>query len=132
MVVMGAINMPDTAPIAAISVKVSPPDMAVLMPTSRAPRRFTAVARSARPYSVLPKKSHSATISSAQTSTTNRLCADQVMKPRLTWPSMKAGARQPSAPNTIRPSPTRAKCTATDTMSSTSTEASASGLYTMR
>ena len=34
------------------------PDSVVRMPTSRAPSRLTAVARSALPYSVKPKNSH--------------------------------------------------------------------------
>ncbi|CFW37119.1 Uncharacterised protein [Bordetella pertussis] len=101
--------------------------MVVLMPTRRAPRRFTAVARSARPYSVLPKNSHSATISSAQVATTNRLCADQVENPRSTCPLTNAGVRQPSAPKNTSASPINAKCTATDTISNTSAVASASG-----
>ena len=49
MVVIGATNTPDRQPISAASANESMPDMAVLMPTSRAPRRFTAVARSALP-----------------------------------------------------------------------------------
>ena len=100
--------------------------MVVLMPTRRAPRRLTAV-RSARPYSVLPKNSHRPTIRMAQVATTNRLWADQVMKPRSTWPLTNAGVRQPSAPKNTRARPVSAKCTATDTISSTSTVASASG-----
>ncbi|KAG1531007.1 hypothetical protein G6F50_016949 [Rhizopus delemar] len=124
---MGAISMPDMAPIPTASVNVRLPDMVVLMPTSRAPRRLTAVARNARPYSVLPKNSHRATISSAQVATTNRLCADQTMKPRSTWPLTNAGVRQPSAPKNTSARPIKAKCTATETISSTSTVASANG-----
>ncbi|MNT66915.1 hypothetical protein D3C72_2050140 [compost metagenome] len=124
---MGAISMPDMAPMPTASVNVSEPDMLVLMPTSRAPRRFTAVARSARPYSVLPKNSHKATINSAQVATTNRLCADQVMNPRSTCPLTNAGVRQPSAPKNTSARPMSAKWTATETISSTRTVASANG-----
>ncbi len=40
--------------------------------------------------------------------------------------------REPSAPNITRPSPTSAKCTPTETISSTSVLASASGWYASR
>ncbi|MNU01471.1 hypothetical protein D3C72_2448890 [compost metagenome] len=66
-------------------------------------------------------------MSSAHVATTNRLCADQVMKPRSTCPLTNAGVRQPSAPKNTSARPMSAKCTATDTISSTSTVASASG-----
>ncbi|MNN84499.1 hypothetical protein D3C81_2016660 [compost metagenome] len=85
------------------------------------------MARSARPYSVLPKNSHKARISSAQVATTNRLCADQVMRPRSIWPLTNAGVRQPSAPKNTSARPISAKWTATETISSTSTVASARG-----
>jgi len=127
MVVMGAIRIPDMAPINVARVNVMPPEIVLLIPTSRAPRRFTAVARKARPYSVLPKNSHSARIRTSDVRTTNRPCADQVVTPRSTWPSTKAGVRHPSAPKKTRPRPTSTKCRATDVISNTSTLASASG-----
>src|SRR5690606_18014194 len=96
MVVTGAISMPDKAPMAAARVKVREPDILVLIPTRRAPRRFTAVARKARPYRVLPKKPHKARISSTQAPITKKVCADQLTAPRDTSPSMKGGVRQPS------------------------------------
>ncbi|MOA58530.1 hypothetical protein D3C78_1829450 [compost metagenome] len=75
----------------------------------------------------MPKNTHKAMMSSAHVATTNRLCADQVMKPRSTCPLTNAGVRQPSAPKNTSARPMSAKCTATDTISSTSTVASASG-----
>ena len=42
------------------------------------------------------------------------------------------GVREPSAPKNHRPRPRSAKCTATETIRSTSTEASAIGWYAMR
>src|SRR3546814_9572600 len=94
--------MPDKAPMAAASVKVRLPDILVLMPTSLAPRRLTAVARRARPYKVLPKKTQSPTMSAAQVPSTKKVCADQLTAPICTSPSMKGGVRQPSAPKNNR------------------------------
>src|SRR3546814_10730339 len=76
--------MPDKAPMAAASVKVRLPDILVLMPTSLAPRRLTAVARRARPYKVLPKKTQSPTMSAAQVPSTKTVCADQLTAPICT------------------------------------------------
>ena len=59
---MGTMRMPDSAPITEANRKAIWPDRLVRMPTSRAPIRLTAVARSALPYSVRPKNSHSATM----------------------------------------------------------------------
>src|SRR5690606_1135889 len=132
MVVTGAISMPDSAPMAAASVNVRLPDILVLMPTSRAPRRLTAVARKARPYRVLPKKIHSAMISSAQVASTKKVWADHEMAPIWISPSMNGGVRQPSAPKKTRRRAVRAKCTATEIISSTRTLASATGWYTRR
>ena len=49
MVVIGAIRIPEKAPIAAASVRHSLPARAGGMPIRRAPVRFIAVARSALP-----------------------------------------------------------------------------------
>jgi len=49
MVVIGAIRMPEKAPMAAASVKHSLPASTGGMPIRRAPVRFIAVARSALP-----------------------------------------------------------------------------------
>ena len=46
--------------------------------------------------------------------------------------SVKAGVRDPSAPKNSNPSPISARCTATETINSTSTEALASGWKAMR
>src|SRR5690606_6931211 len=117
---------------AAASVKVRLPDILVLMPTRRAPRRLTAVARNARPYSVLPKNTHRATMSAAQVPSTKKVCADHVTGPMSTCPSTNGGVRQPSAPKKTSARPVMAKCSATEMMSSTSTLASATGWYTSR
>jgi hypothetical protein len=50
-----------------------------------------------------------------------------VVGPRSKPPSVKGGMRAPSAPKKYRPMPTIMKCTATDTISSSSTLASATG-----
>src|SRR3546814_16983576 len=83
--------MPDKAPMAAASVKVRLPDILVLMPTSLAPRRLTAVARRARPYKVLPKKTQSPTMRAAQVPSTKKVCAEQLTAPICTSPSMNGG-----------------------------------------
>ncbi len=110
----------------AASAKLSRPAPLLEMPISRAPSRFTAVARSALPWSVRSKNRYSAAIN-----------ASEAMKMISTWPenasgpsakrsSQKLGLRKPSAPKKTRPSPISVKCTPTETISSTSTLASAS------
>jgi hypothetical protein len=54
------------------------------------------------------------------------VCPDSVSAAELKRWSQKLGLRKPSAPKKNRPSPTSAKCTPTETISSTSTLASAS------
>jgi len=61
--------------------------------------------------------------------TTSRLCTLTTTPDKSNEAAEKAGVREPSAPKNHSPSPVSAKCTATDTMSSTSTLASASGWY---
>ena len=85
------------------------------------------MARSALPYSVRPKKSASAPISATLVPTTSRLCTLMLTPPTENDADENAGVREPSAPKNHRPKPTIAKCSATETMSSTSTLASASG-----
>ena len=58
---------------------------------------------------------------------TQMLCPDTVMAPAWIEPSQNAGVREPSAPKNKSPNPVSAKCTPTDTIRRTSTEASASG-----
>ena len=58
---------------------------------------------------------------------TSRLCTLTLTPPISNEADEKAGVRDPSAPKNQRPSPVSAKCTATETISSTSTLASASG-----
>src|SRR3546814_17942629 len=81
--------MPDKAPIAAARVKVRLPDILVLMPTKRAPRRLTAVARKARPYKVLPKNIHKPTTSKAQVPSTQTDCATKLTAPNSTRPETR-------------------------------------------
>ena len=81
------------------------------MPTSRAPTRLTAVARSALPYSVRPKNRYSAPISTTLVPTTSRLCALNVSAPICERRAGEAGVREPSAPKNHRPRPVSAKCT---------------------
>ncbi len=58
---------------------------------------------------------------------TKRLCPDTATAPAWKRASVNAGVREPSAPKNTRPNPSMAKCTATETISSTSTDALASG-----
>lgn len=102
------------------------------MPTSRAPSRFTDVARKALPAIVRPKYTYSAAINTSAVRITTMLCADTVMLPIDSAASENAFVREPSAPNITRPRPTIAKCTATDTISSSSVVPSAIGWYTSR
>jgi hypothetical protein len=117
---------------AAASVKHRAPALVVLMPLSRAPSRFTAVARSALPGRVRSKKTYSATMRAALKPTVQRLCAVTVTPPTLIVPSEKGGVREPSAPKKASSSPTSARCSATDTIRSTSVVASRSGWKTTR
>ncbi len=96
------------------------------MPISRAPSRFTAVARSALPARLRSKNSHSPTISASEATKMMTVCPDSVSAPMEKRASQKLGLRKPSAPKKNSPSPTSAKCTPTETISSTSTLASAS------
>ena len=96
------------------------------MPISRAPSRLTAVARSALPYSVRSKNSHSSTISAAEAAKMMSACPLTLSGPSAKRTSQNGGLRKPSAPKNSRPRPVIAKCTPTDTISSTSELAPAS------
>ncbi len=129
---IGPISTPENAHSSAASVNVSAPAKSGEMPTSRAPARFTAVARSALPYSVRPKKSASAPISARLEATTSRLCTLMFTPAIDSDADENAGVREPSAPKNHSPRPSIVKCSATETISSTSTLASASGWYATR
>ena len=96
------------------------------MPISRAPRRLTAVARSALPDSERSKNRYRPAISTSEARKMINVCPASVTAPNEKRWSQKLGLRKPSAPKKYRPSPTSAKCTPTETISSTSTLASAS------
>src|SRR6218665_906254 len=125
-VVSGAISRPETAPISAASAKLSSAERSVGMPISRAPTRLIAVARSALPTVERPRISSSPSSASVTPSTTSDW-PEMAMPPNAQRASTNAGVRAPSAPKNSRPSPTSTPCSATATMSSISTEASASG-----
>src|SRR6218665_1348081 len=125
-VVSGAISRPETAPISAASAKLSSAERSVGMPISRAPTRLMAVARSALPTMERPRISSSPSSASVTPSTTSDW-PEMAMPPNAQRASTNAGVRAPSAPKNSRPSPTSTPCSATATMSSISTEASASG-----
>jgi hypothetical protein len=76
---------------------------------------------------VRPKNTASTTISIRLAPTTHSVWPLTFTRPSSKLASEKAGVREPSAPKNSRPSPTNAQCTATDTISSTSTLASARG-----
>jgi hypothetical protein len=86
-----------------------------------------AVARRALPYRVRPKKRYSARISAALAPSTHSVWPLTVSVPRSNRASLNGVVREPSAPKKSSPRPTSERCTATETISSTSTEASASG-----
>ena len=75
---------------------------------------------------------YSAMISTMLVTTTSRLCRLILNVPSAIDADANAGVRDPSAPKNHKPSPVSAKCTATDTISSTRTLASASGWYAIR
>jgi hypothetical protein len=106
-------------------VNDSLPAAAGLMPISRAPVRLTAVARSALPRNVRSKNSHSSTISAIELPTMISAWPLSVIGPSATRASQNDGLRKPSAPKNNSPRPVSAKCTPTETISSTSTDASA-------
>ncbi len=97
------------------------------MPISRAPSRLNAAARSALPYIERSKNWYSTTISTADTATTQSAWLLTLMGPSARLASDKGAVRAPSAPNASRPRPTSARCTAMDTISSTSVDAEAIG-----
>ena len=105
--------------------KLSLPAPEVEMPISRAPSRLTAVARSALPRSVRSKNSQSATIRAIEATKMIIVWPESVSAPAAKRASQKLGLRKPSAPKNTRPRPVSAKCTPTETISSTSTVASA-------
>ena len=105
--------------------KLSLPAPEVEMPIRRAPRRLTAVARSALPRSVRSKKSQRATIRTIEATKMKIVCPESVSAPAEKRASQKLGLRKPSAPKKTRPRPVSAKWTPTETISSTSTVASA-------
>ncbi len=102
---------------------------AVLMPISRAPtpvdrRRAQRLAVQRAPKnSVQRDDQHDADARRRRGS--GREIVDRAERRSIA--SENAGVREPSAPKNTRPRPVSAKCTPTDTISSTSTDASASG-----
>ena len=120
-------SKPDTAAINADSAKLTSPDSSVGMPINRAPTRFIAVARKALPTIERPKKRNSDTTSTNVTPTTTSDCPLICRPPTSKRASENAGVREPSAPKKSRPNPVSTPCSATDTISSISTEALASG-----
>ncbi|MCY1525531.1 hypothetical protein D9M68_605120 [compost metagenome] len=103
------------------------------MPTSRAPTRFTAVARSALPATVRSntrKNSPLSTTAAPTISTTWPLTVKP--SPSVNTALVSGVVREPSGPKNSRPRPESRKCNASDTISSTSTEASAIGWNTTR
>ncbi len=105
---------------------VSCPEVCDEIPISRAPSRFTAVARKALPSSERSKNSQSKVISASEAAKIMMAWPDSVTGPRARRSSQKDGLRKPSAPKNSRPRPVMAKCTPTETISSTSGVASAS------
>src|SRR5574340_1031986 len=94
-------------------------------PIRRAPSRLTAVARSALPYSARSKNCHSATISTTEAAKMISVWPLSASAPISNRSCQKLGLRKPSAPKKNRPRPVNTKCTPTETISSTSTLASA-------
>ena len=66
-------------------------------------------------------------ISAAEATTTSTVCPCSGAPASSKLISVKGGVREPSAPKKSKPRPISATCTATETISSTSTEALASG-----
>ena len=73
------------------------------------------------------KNWYSTTISSADTATTHSAWLLTLTGPSVSPASLNGAVRAPSAPKASRPSPTSARCTAIETISSTSVEAAAIG-----
>ena len=93
----------------------------------RAPTRLMAVARSALPTIERPKNRNSSITSASVTPSTTSDWPEMGIPPSSKRASENGGVREPSAPKNSRPRPTSTPCSATDTMSSISTDASASG-----
>ena len=66
-------------------------------------------------------------MSSAEATTTSTVCPCSGAPASSKLMSVNGGVREPSAPKKSRPRPISARCTATETISRTSTEAPASG-----
>ena len=103
------------------------PDSSVGIPIKRAPTRFMAVARKALPIMERPKNKNSNTTSTSVTPSTTSDCPVICSPPSSKRASENAGVREPSAPKNSKPRPTSTPCSATETISSVSTVASASG-----
>ena len=109
----------------AASPKLSLPAPVVEMPMSRAPRRLTAVARKALPRKVRSKNRNRPTMRTIEAMKMISVWPESAIAPAVKRWSQKLGLRKPSAPKNTRPRPVSAKCTPTETISSTSTVASA-------
>src|SRR5450830_74849 len=81
MVLIGPISTPDNAPMKAATAKLILPASVVEIPMRRAPRRLTAVARKALPYSVRSENNHKATSSASAARITTTVCALKVTAP---------------------------------------------------
>ena len=79
-----------------------------------------------------PKNRNSSITSASVTPSTTSDWPETGIPPKSKRASENGGVREPSAPKNSRPRPTSTPCSATDTMSSMSTEASASGLNAKR
>ena len=103
------------------------------MPTRRAPIRLTAVARSALPAIVRSKTRKKRALSTIADAII-RITWPETVKPSASWsePLASGAVREPSGPKNSRPRPDSRKCSASETISSTSTDASAIGWKTTR
>ena len=102
------------------------------MPIRRAPTRLMAVARSALPMMERSKNTYIAASSTTAAPITTSDWPLTGKPPRSQRASHIVAVRAPSAPKKYKPSPTMTQCSATDTISSISTLACASGRYTSR
>ena len=108
------------------------PARAGLIPISRAPVRFSAVARSALPTSVKSKNRNSRPLNTSAAARISTVCPETCTPAISIAIDVSGSVRTPSGPKNSRPSPTSAKCSATETVSNNRTEASAIGRNTIR
>ena len=94
--------------------------------------RLIEVARNALPDSVCSKNRKNSRLKTAALATIRRVCDVTITVPKRKISLVSGLVRKPSAPKNNRPSPDRPKVSATETMSSSRTEASASGRNAIR